>query len=327
VSTDIWERLTSFANLHRAYCLAKKGKSRKADIVQFGFELEHELLVLQQSLRNFSYEPGPYRQFQIYERKPRVISVAPFRDRVVHHALMQELQPVMDVLMHPHSYACRPGKGVHKAVDYYQLQACRYAYVLKVDIKSYFASIRHDVLFQQLSEVFRNEQFQWLMRRLLCSSGENGVGLPIGNLTSQWFANWYLNAFDYQLSLKVAAYFRYVDDIYLFADQKRILWDSLALMNVSLATLGLTIHPSKIQLRRTSEKVDVLGYQVSRHRRWLRNENGQRFVRRLKLLKKAVGRGQLTFEQAKPSIMSWIGHAQHAETYGLRCKIFSENKF
>ena len=108
---------------------------------------------------------------------------------------------------------------------------------------------------------------------------------------------------------------------------KAQLWQTLDFMHSALAELGMQLHPSKIQLRRCSEKIDVLGYQVSRHRRWLRNENGQRFVRRLKQMQRQVAKGQLSFEQTKPSVMSWIGHAQHAETEGLRAAIFQQVVF
>jgi retron-type reverse transcriptase len=130
----IWERVTSFANLLQAYRKARRGKRSKRGVAEFGLNLEHELLTLQRSLQDGTYQPGEYRLFTIYERKPRVIAAAPFRDRVVHHAVMQMIEPPLDRTFISDSYACRRGKGVHAAVDRFQAWAQTYQYVLKMDM-------------------------------------------------------------------------------------------------------------------------------------------------------------------------------------------------
>jgi RNA-directed DNA polymerase len=134
----IWKAVTSFENLLSAYCKAQRGKRSKRGVAEFGLNLERELLALERSLQDGSYQPGEYRLFTIYERKPRLIAAAPFCDRVVHHAVMQVIESELDRTFISDSYACRNGKGVHAAVDRYQAWSQTYRYVLKMDIQQYF---------------------------------------------------------------------------------------------------------------------------------------------------------------------------------------------
>ena len=142
----IWPRLVSFENLLLAYRKARRGKGRSPDVARFALNLETELLRLQRELQTDTYRPGAYRLFRIYERKPRVIAAAPFRDRVVHHALMNLIEPSLDRTFIHDSYACRRGKGVHAAVDRYQAWAKCNVYALKMDVSQYFPSIDHAIL-------------------------------------------------------------------------------------------------------------------------------------------------------------------------------------
>lgn len=224
----LWEPVTGFGNLLCAYHKARLGKRGRADVAAFALELEPALFALQRELRAGAWQPGPYRQISIYERKPRLVSVAPFRDRVVHHALMNHLAPVLDARFLYDSYACRPGKGVHAAVARYQRWAGRYADVMQLDLRGYFASIEHAALMRQLGLCVKERPLLDVLERLIDSfhtAGCPGRGLPIGNLTSQWFANLYLDALDHWIKqgLKVPAYLRYVDDLVLLADDKAFL--------------------------------------------------------------------------------------------------------
>ncbi|MEH6824433.1 MAG: reverse transcriptase/maturase family protein [Motiliproteus sp.] len=202
---------------------------------------------LQADMVNGEYQPGNYRQFIIRERKPRLISAAPFRDRVVHHALMNQLEPVLEAGFYHHNYACRPGKGTHRAVDQYQRWAKRYAYVLKLDMARYFPSIRHGPLKQQLRRLLKDQSMLALCDRIIDNSPYDspGVGLPIGNLTSQYFANLYLNDTDHWIKqhLKAPAYLRYVDDLMLLGDDKAQLWNCRDHMIERLENLGLQLRP------------------------------------------------------------------------------------
>jgi len=339
----LWAEIVSFANLYQGYGKARKGKRDRQDVAAFSLNLEHELLELRQSLLDGSYMPGAYRQFIIRDRKPRVISAAPFRDRVVHHALMNILEPILDRSFIFDSYACRSGKGVHAAVNRYQGFAQRYCYVLKLDIRRYFPSIDHHILTNQLRARIKDVRTLALLDRIVEGSpavvaepcyfpGDDLFalqgrrhGIPIGNLTSQIFANLYLNDFDHWLkeSVRAKAYLRYVDDMFLLANDKAELWGLRDAIAEKLAALRLQLHPTKAHIFRTDEKVDVLGYKVSRTRRWLRNDNGHRFARKMRRMAAAHGEGRLALDDMMPSVRSWIGHAMHGETAGLREAIFS----
>ena len=303
--------------------------------------------MLQQELVTGTYSPGAYRQFTVHERKPRVISVAPFRDRVVHHAVMNVLEPLLDKRFIPDSYACRQGKGANKAVDRYQQYAREYAYVMKLDIRRYFPTIDRTILKQQLARRIKDKAVLALLYKIidngpdtggpdrffpgddLVSVSERRRGLPIGNLTSQCFANLYLDDFDHWLkeTMRVKGYLRYVDDLYLLGNDKRRLWVLRDTIDGKLQALRLTLHADKTQIFRTTEHVDVLGYKVSRYRRWLRNDNGFRFRRRLTHMGRLYQTGEMDWLALNASVQSWIGHARHAETAGLREAIFEKVSF
>jgi len=231
----VWDSVTAFDNLLLAYRKARRGKRGREEVARFACELEPELLRLQTELREGRYRPGQYRQFTIYERKPRLISAAPFRDRVVHHALMNIIEPPLDRRFIDDCYACRKGKGVHAAVNRYQAYAQRYAYVLKLDIRQYFPSIDHRLLKETLLRRIKDPDVLALLGAIidggppaspegdflfpgddLFTPLERRRGILIGNLTSQFFANLYLDDFDHWLkeSLRTPAYLRYVDDLY-----------------------------------------------------------------------------------------------------------------
>lgn len=316
-----WFRVTAIGALHRAYRLARAGKKHRPEVARFGLELERHLLDLQAELEDGSYRPGAYRLFTIYERKPRVIAAAPFRDRVVHHAVMQVVEPHVDRSFVFDSYACRRGKGVHRAIDRYQQWAARYAYVLKLDVRKYFDSVDHVALKDQLSRRIADRRVMDLLCLIIDQSpGLNpGRGIPIGNLTSQIFANVYLDDIDHFIKeqLGFCAYLRYVDDLVLLADDTRRLWAARDAIAGRMAGIGLELHPAKAQVYRSSERVELLGYHLSRERRWLRNENGYRARRRLQALAEGYARGALELEDVRARVMSWLGHAQHAEAGAL----------
>ena len=218
---NLWQRVVAFENLLLAFRKARRGKGRSPEVAEFGFNLEPELLCLQRELEAGDYWPGKYRLFTIYERKPRLIAAAPFRDRVVHHAVMNVLESPLDRTFIHDSYACRKGKGVHAAVDRYQCWARRYAYVLQMDVAKYFPSIDCDLLKNKLQRRIKDKCLLELLERIIDTGPEQGTpavwfsgdglltpterkrGIPIGNLTSQFFANLYLAAI-LILALRVA---------------------------------------------------------------------------------------------------------------------------
>lgn len=344
----LWEPIITFDNLLLAYKKARMGKRRKKSVALFSLNLETELLSLQQQLVDGTYLPGEYRLFTIYEGKPRTIAAAPFRDRVIHHALMNIIEPPLDKQFIYDSYACRRKKGVHKAIARYQNWAKRYRYALKMDIRQYFPSVDHQLLKEKLRHRIKDSHVLnlfdkiidmaplvkqppvWYPNDNLFTPLERRTGIPIGNLTSQFLGNLYLDDFDHYIKeqLNIPAYLRYVDDFIVLDDDKHRLHDIRASIKEYLAIHHrLRLHPNKAHIFQTHRGVDVLGYTIFPHKRLLRNDNGHRFFRKLRAFGKASRSGKANFLDFKPSIRSWIGHAQHADTYRLRCQIFAQVLF
>ena len=341
----LWGEVTSFANLLGAAAKARRGKRARDAVLHFDLDLEIELHRLQDELCARTYQPGPYREFTIYERKPRRIAAAPYRDRVVHHALMNIAGPVLERRFIDDSYACRVGRGVHAAVARYQAWAQRYPYAMKLDVVRYFPSIDHQRLRAKLARCIGDEGVLWLFDVIIASAPATIVtpsrhedlvdgmarrcGLPIGNLTSQTLANLYLDELDHYVkeTLRAPAYLRYVDDLILLHDSKQALRDLARAIEDHLARDHLRLHERKRQIVPTAAGLDVLGYRVWPNRRRLRPDNGHRFRRRLAAMARDYAAGKLALADIRPRVASWIGHALHADTLGLRTAIFDSIVF
>jgi RNA-directed DNA polymerase len=333
----------SFENLLLAYNKAKRGKRSRPEVAKFSLNLEPELLRLQRELHSGDYQPGRYRLFTIYERKPRVIAAAPFRDRVVHHAVMNIIEPPLDRTFLHDSYACRAGKGTHAAVDRYQVWSRRYTYALKMDIAQYFPSIDHALLKEKLRRCIKDRSIIDLLDRLIDSAPvlareldyfagddlftpvERRVGIPIGNLTSQFFANFFLNELDHHIKevLGSVAYLRYVDDRVALDDDKWRLAELRCAVREHLERERLRLHPRKAHVSRTRDGLNILGYVIYPRQRRLCNDNGHRFARRLRHMAIRFAQRRLDWHEIDPVVHSWMGHAGHADTEGLRRTIFS----
>jgi len=345
----LFEQVVAFDNLLLAFRKARRGKRRRPPVAGFELRLEQELLALQRELLADAYRPGAYRLFTVYERKPRQIAAAPFRDRVVHHALLNVIEPVIDRRFIADSYACRTGKGTHAAVDRYQHWSRRHAYALKMDIARYFPSIDHALLKDTLRRHLKDTRVLRLFDRIIDGSPpfpETGSpdyfpgddlfspldrlrGIPIGNLTSQFLANLYLDGFDHFVKeeLRVRPYLRYVDDMVLLDDDKGRLAELRQRVAERLGRERLRLHPDKAHIVPVGCGLDFLGYTVFPHHRRLRNDNGWRFVRQYRGYARAWAEGRLDWDDFAPSVQGWIGHAAHADTWGLRERIFSDIVF
>ncbi|MEW5988576.1 MAG: reverse transcriptase/maturase family protein [Chloroflexota bacterium] len=305
------------------------------------------LLAVQDELRNGSYQPGGYQHFTIHEPKRRLISAAPFRDRVVHHALCNVIEPLFEARFHPHSYANRVGKGTHRAIDQLQAYARRYRYVLRLDIVQHFPSLDHAVLKQELFRVLHDERVRWLIDVIL-QSGEGALageydmvyfagdslldyfrprGLPIGNLTSQFWSNCTLNPLDWFVTrtLGCQAYLRYVDDFALFADSKRQLQLWRAAIIDYLAGLRLTIHETSAQVSPVEGGIPWLGFVVYPTHRKLKRRNVAQFRRRLEQNISLYRQGDITFAELDASVQGWINHVRYGDTWGLRNRLFQDH--
>ncbi len=335
--TEIW----SFENLLQASRRARLGKRHQTNVAGFEFQLENELVSLQQELMMKTYQPGPYREFTILEPKQRLISAAPYRDRVVHHALCQVIEPIFEKVFIFDSYANRRNKGTHKAILRYHEFAREYKYVLKCDIKKYFPSIDLNILKALIRRKIKCRDTLWLIDLVLDNSnpqepvlayfpGDDLLtplncrkGLPIGNLTSQFFANIYLNGLDHYVKqqLRCKGYVRYVDDFVLFGDDKQQLWSDFKKVGRYLESVRLQLHPHKSMVYPVNKGVIFLGHKLFPNFRLLRKENVVRFRRRLKWMRTQYFQGKLSSEAIRASVGGWVAHASFSNTYRLRAKI------
>ncbi|MCI0731526.1 MAG: RNA-directed DNA polymerase [Chloroflexi bacterium] len=335
----VFDQLTSWDNLLLAYRQAAKGKRGQGNVALFEHRLEDNLLQLQAELRAQTYSPGGYVSFVIHEPKKRIISAAPFRDRVVHHALCNLIEPIFERTFIGDSYANRVSKGTHRALDRCQAFARRYAYVLQCDVRQFFPSLDHAVLRGVLARKIHDPAVLWLVDRILASGvgvldeaygmvyfpGDDLFavnrprGLPIGNLTSQFWANCYLNPFDHfvKQELGCRAYLRYVDDTLLFAGDKATLWAWKRAIEARLARYRLTIHPGA-QPRPVTAGIPFLGFIVFPQHRRLKRRKGVYFRRRLQRLAAAYADGLISFEQLTASVQGWVNHTRYGNTIGLR---------
>jgi retron-type reverse transcriptase len=346
----LYPHIYSFANLYRAHRQARRGGKRKQpEVAAFEHELGENLLRLQEELQTQSYRPGAYRNFIVVERKERKISAAPYRDRVVHHALVNVIGPIFEARFIHDTYANREGKGTHAALDRAQAFARRYPYALKCDVVQFFPSVDHAILRSLLAHHIACPETLRLIDRILESgagilddhytpvyfpgddlfSASRPRGLPIGNLTSQHWANLYLHPLDIfvKQELRCPAYLRYSDDFLLFAADKPTLHHWRVEVIDFLRDLRLTLHERKAQVFPVRNGVDFLGWRLFPHYRRLRRDNVRYAVKRLRRQQEAVARGELTIEDLTASVQAWLAHAAHGNTYQLRRRILRRFTF
>jgi RNA-directed DNA polymerase len=337
---NLYRQIVTFENLFMAYRKAAKGKRGQPNVARFEFDLEANLLRLQAELQDRTYRPGAYYSFHIHDPKQRLISAAPFRDRVVHHALCSVIEPIFERTFIGDAYANRKGKGTHAALDRAQSFARRYAYVLQCDIRQFFPSIDLTILRSILARKLTDAETMGLIDLILGSgagilrdeyemvyfagddlfAATRPRGLPIGNLTSQFWANVYMNELDQAVkrTLQCSAYLRYVDDFLLFADSKRQLWRWKDAIRDRLAGLRLTLHEASSTVIPVTNGIPFLGFRVYPTHRRLKRRNGVAFARRYRKLCRAAARGELTIEDVDCRVRGWIAHVAHGDTYGLR---------
>lgn len=341
----MYQQVTAWPNVLLAYRKAARHKRGKASAAGFEHQLSDRLLAVQDDLTQFTYQPGQYVHFTIHDPKTRKISAAPFRDRVVHHALCNIIEPLFEAQFHPHSYANRIGKGTHRAIDALQAFARRYCYVLRMDIVKHFPSIDHALLFDILADTVRDEDTRWLIQQIIASGADvlrdeyqmvyfegddllaanRARGLPIGNLTSQFWSNVYLNPLDGFVAqdLGCEGYLRYVDDFALFSDSKRQLYEWKQAIMDFLATLRLTVHERAAQVAPTRAGIPWLGFVVYPTQRRLKARNVVKFTQRFERNIAAYEQGEITFAELDASVQGWINHVRYADTWGLRGHVFS----
>lgn len=256
--------LASWPNLFRAFHRAVRGKRCRPEVRRFEAGLDRELSTLQREILSGSVEVGRSRVFQIRDPKLRTIHAPVFKERVLHHALMAYVEPVIERCLVDDSFACRPDKGALKAVERAQQHSRRFAWYLKVDIRGYFAHIRHHCLLSKIERLIKGEEVLDLCARILAAhGGTNGIGLPIGALTSQHFANLYLGSLDRLLleEHRVSGMVRYMDDVTWWCESRSAARNVLEPVKAHLSDLGLEIKPG-FQLQKSVHGLSLCGFRV-----------------------------------------------------------------
>ncbi len=343
---NLYSKIISFENIFYASRKARKGKRFKYSTALFELELEKNIYKIMECLKNKTYEPGCYRDFYIYDPKLRLISAAPYFDRVIHHAINNIIEPLVGKAFIYDTYACISNKGTHRAVKRYKKFQEKNKYVLKCDIKKYFPSVDHKILIKKLEKKIKCRDTLLLLEKIINSREDNKNqfyfpgddlftpmqrkrGIPIGNLTSQFFANLYLNDFDHYVKeqLRVKYYIRYCDDFVVFANSKKELNHIKVEIQNFLNTERLKLHENKTRVYRTTEGVDFLGYRIYPEYIKVRKSIVKAYRKRLKTLERNYSKGKIGLDKVKASLMSWIGHVKHANSYNLRGEMFSKVRF
>ncbi len=344
---NLWPEVIAFDNLLAAAMKAQRGKRYRGNVLEFNANIEVELERIQSELINKTYTPGEYRTFFIVEPKKRLISAAPYRDRVVHHALCNIIGPIFEKTLIDQTYANREGYGTHRALKRFTRLARSRRYILQCDIRQYFPSIDHEILKRTIRKKVKCPSTLWLIDKVIDASNEQHGdlfyfpgddlfspcerrrGLPIGNLTSQFFANIYLSGLDHLVQEKMswAQYVRYVDDFALFADDRERLEAARPEIENYLAGLRLRLHPVKTQISATVKGPAFVGFRVLPDRIRVRSDNLRRSRRRLRRYQKLYQTGEMSATKVRDCLRSWIAHLQHGDTWRLRERVFTRLVF
>lgn len=313
--------VTSFENLLLAFRKARKGTRTRPEVTEYSFHLEGRLLDLQERLLGGIYQPQAYHYFKINDPKERLISVAPFEDRIVHHALINVLEPIYEKIFIFDSYATRKGKGMHAAINRAQGFLRGSSWYLKADIDHYFDSMRHDVLLALIERKIKDAAVLALIERIVANGGGGGTGLPIGNLTSQFFANVYLNPLDHFVKeqLRARHYLRYMDDFVLFEPEKeRLKRIRPAIADFLFEKLSLQLKVKATFINSAQNGLTFLGRRIFPNVVRFARPNLRNVLRRLRQGRQRFLRGQLLEEQYLQSMNSYWSLLGHHQSYQLR---------
>jgi RNA-directed DNA polymerase len=313
----LFSEVVEFKNLHAAYRAARMSKRYRDSILKFGFRIEENLTRLQHDLEAGQYAHGRYREFIINDSKKRLIKAAPFRDRVVHHAVCNIIEPILERTFISDSFACRKGKGSHAAVKRLEsfMRSIRSTgnirtYCLKCDIRKFFANINHGVLIEILKSYIPDQRIIALLEEVIGSfSTTSGVGLPLGNLTSQLFVNVYMNEFDQFAKhvLRAKHYLRYADDFTVLSTNRE--WLEIILpeiRNFLINRLRLELHSNKVSIKTLASGVDILGWVHFPDHHVLRTTTKRRAIVRV------------TNDPNKQRVASYVGMLKHGNAEKIK---------
>ncbi|MBI4149554.1 group II intron reverse transcriptase domain-containing protein [Candidatus Woesearchaeota archaeon] len=335
----LFEKLCLWENLEDAYWKARKGKSSNPKIKEFEEHWRLHLVTLMKELQNRVYAPQSLRRFVLRDPKTRVICVSEFRDRVVHHALVNILQPIFQPRFIHDSYASQKGKGTLAALHRFggymrkvsengrRVQGSSNnnvvaGFVWKADIAHYFDTVDHAILLGIIQKRVHDEGVLWLVKTILSNyhSGRPGKGMPLGNWTSQFFANIYLNELDQFVKhrLRVGYYIRYVDDVVILEKSKTKLQEYQHRIRALLHTLQLSLHKNKCRIIPLGSGIPMLGFLVFYHYKKVRRRNIRRIKERLAGLLDEYARRRVSAQTILAVMHGWNSYAMQGNTYKLR---------
>ncbi len=312
MNKTLFEQICSIENIFAAWARFSDGKRSKADVMAFELHLEDTLFSLRDCLLSGEYRHDPYEPFTIYDPKQRRIHKATVKDRVVHQAIVNVIEPLFESRFIHDSYSCRIGKGTHAAVDRLRTflrQAShnntRTVHALKCDVKKFFASVNHDTLLSLLARQIDDLKTMELLENIIGSfSVADRQGIPLGNLTSQLFANMYLHELDWYAknSLHEKHYLRYCDDCIVLSESREHLSDVIKSIDTFLnRALFLQLHPKKVFIRTWAQGIDFLGYVLFPHATVIRRKTATRMLRRVN----------------EENVASYLGVCSHADAFEL----------
>lgn len=312
----------SLASIDKAFDAAMKGCKKNDDVIEAKHHKEEIVSDIYEKIQSGTWFPGPYRQFETKkEAKRRIVDEPPFRDRVVHHAIKDNVEYLFTKKFIYSSFAVTKGKGQHQAaklVQFHIRDAMIYGdvYVAQLDIKSYYASIVQIILVKEIRRTIRDEKVMLIWERIIYSFHKaTGIGIPIGAVVSQLSANIYLNQFDHWIKeeLGIKRYIRYMDDMIFISNEKGRLWEIYAKVEDYLGKhLCLRLNP-KSRIYKASQGVDFCGYRIFWNKVLPRKRNVKAAKMRFKNLSRGFRKGEVTFADIRPRVASFLGYMKHCD--------------
>ena len=329
-----FDKKLTYENLLKAHMQSRQNKACRKDIILFDLKKEEYIRYLYEELKNGTYKHGKYTVFYVHEPKLRKIQKSRYIDRIVHRWVVDNfLYPVFISKFIYTSYACIRGKGMHKACLDAQkaMKHCKNIwgeyYILKMDVKKYFQNVNKDKLCSIISKKVKDEKLMWLLKEIIYSN-EGITGIPIGNYTSQIFANIYLNELDQYIKrvLKVKYYFRYMDDSVIFVRTKEEAKEILKNITIFLKEELFLELNSKTQIFKSKQGINFCGYKINEYRLKLRTRGKKKLKRKVKKLKMQIKNGKLTSREAQKYLCGHYGYIKYANIYNLKNKVFFSNE-
>lgn len=346
---NLYPKIYDFENLYNAYLNARKNKRYRNEVLRYTFNLEEQLITLQNELIYRTYQVGRYREFYVHDPKKRLIMALPFKDRVLQWALNLHIEPIFEKTFIYDSYACRKGKGTHKAVNrvqkwlYNAKMQNKELYCLKLDVAKFFYRIHQDTLIKIINKRIKCADTMWLIERIVKSENdqqfginlgdhhyERGkvdyIGIPIGNLTSQLFANVYLNELDQFVKheLKCKHYVRYMDDMCILSEDKHELHRIKAEIEAFLeCELKLNLN-NKTAIFPANKGIDFLGHKIFYSHKRLGKKTAKKLKRRTKAQFKKYLNNDITCDEMRSTVASYEGMLQQADCFKMRKKLYEQ---